>query len=465
MKITFYGAAREVTGSMFLIQIASGHLLLECGLYQGRREEAEAKNLRFPIDPQKVDAAILTHAHLDHSGRLPVMVKGGYRRKIYLTEATKDLLTIMLRDSAHIQEADIKFINKRHKEKGLPPKEPLYDTEDVERCLEYLCGIKYGEVFQPLPGVEAVFWDAGHILGSALVELTVSENGRKTKTVFTGDLGRKNMPILRDPYQPRQADLLIMESTYGGRFHGDLTGTARELQEQVAQTYARGGKVIIPSFSVGRTQEIVYELHKMFNSGTLPPMPIYVDSPLSAQATDVFKRHMDCWDDEAREMYLQEKDRDIFGFGRLTYVGSVEESKKLNDLDRPVIIISASGMCEGGRVLHHLAHTVEDPKNTILIVGFQAQGTLGRKLVEKWERVKILGEEYKLRAQVKTLNGFSAHADQGELLEFVAGFASAPSAIYLVHGEEDQARALAGKLEERGCRVEVPTQGQEVAVG
>lgn len=464
MKITFLGAAGEVTGSMFLIQTASGNLLIECGLYQGRRKESEAKNRQWPIDPRQIDAVILSHAHLDHSGRLPVMVRGGYRKKIYMTEATKDLLPIMLRDAAHIQEADLKYINKKHREKGLPIKEPLFSARDVEQCLESFQGVAYGESFHPLSGVEAVFRDAGHILGSAMVELTLNEDGRKVKIVFSGDLGRKNMPILRDPYQPRQADVLIMESTYGSRLHGDLTGTARELQEQVAQTYARGGKVIIPSFSVGRTQEIVYELHKMFNSGTLPPLPIYVDSPLSAQATDVFKKHMDCWDDEAKEMYLRERDRDIFGFGRLAYIGSAEESKKLNDLDRPVIIISASGMCEGGRVLHHLAHTVEDPRNTILIVGFQAQGTLGRKLVEKWERIRILGEEYSLRAQVKTLNGFSAHADQEELLGFVAGFAAAPAAIYLVHGEPDQAQGLAEKLKDRGYTVKVPARGQEATI-
>ncbi len=462
MKLTFYGAAREVTGSMFLLEAGGKRLLVDCGLYQGRREEAEAKNRQMPFDPASLDAAILTHAHLDHSGRLPLLVKQGFKGRVHMTRATLDLLGIMLRDSAHIQEADIKFINKKHRERGLPPKEPLYTMDDVEACLGCCVGLDYDKIFEPLSGVKAVLRDAGHILGSAMMEAEVSENGTRKRLLFSGDLGRQGMPIIRDPYQPEEAEVMLLESTYGDRLHGDLSETAVKLGELVRQAYQRRGKVIIPSFSVGRTQEIVYELHKMFEQGTLPPLPIFVDSPLSTETTRVFRDHPECFDEETNRLFGQEED--VFGFRRLTYIEKSEDSKKLNDHQGPFIVISASGMCEGGRVLHHLAHAIEDPDNLILIVGFQAQGTLGRKLVEKQERVRILGDEYRVRAQVKTLNGFSAHADRDGLLGFVGGFKRGPERIFLVHGEKDQSLALAEHLKQDGRLVEVPQTGQSLEI-
>jgi metallo-beta-lactamase family protein len=462
MRITFHGAARNVTGSMFLLEAGGKRLLVDCGLHQGRREESEARNREMPFDPASLDAAVLTHAHLDHSGRLPVLAKKGFRGKVYMTPATRDLLGIMLRDSAHIQESDIKFVNKRHRQKGLPPKEPLYDKDDVEACLGLFAEVDYGKPFGPLPGVTAVFRDAGHILGSAMVEMDASDNGAKKRLLFSGDLGRQGMPIIRDPHQPAEADVLIMESTYGDRLHGALEETSGKLEALVRQTYQRRGKVIIPAFSVGRTQEIVYELHILFKDGRLPPLPIYVDSPLSANATEIFRNHPECFDRETFEQFGREDDP--FGFRRLTYVGGPDESKKLNDRDGPCVIISASGMCEGGRVLHHLAHSIGDPKNLVLIVGFQAQGTLGRRLVEKAERVRILGDEYQVRAQVKTLNGFSAHADRDGLLGFVRGIQKGPERIFLVHGEEPQSLALAGQLKKEGRAVEVPVEGQTAEI-
>lgn len=462
MKITFHGATRNVTGSMFLLEVGGKRLLVDCGLYQGKREESESKNRQMPLDPASLDAVVLTHAHLDHSGRLPVLAKQGFRGKVYMTPATRDLLEIMLKDSAHIQEADIKFVNKKHREKGLPPKEPLYDQRDVEDCLGMFAGVDYGREFEPIPGVRAVFRDAGHILGSAMVEAEASENGSKRRILFSGDLGRKGMPIIRDPHQPEEADILLMESTYGDRLHGDLSETAVRLGELVRQAYHRRGKVIIPSFSVGRTQEIVYELHKMFEKGSLPPLPIFVDSPLSTQATRVFRDHPECFDEETNRLFGREDD--VFGFRRLTYIEKSEDSKMLNERQGPFIVISASGMCEGGRVLHHLTHAVGDPNNLVLIVGFQAQGTLGRKLVEKAERMRIFGDEYQVRAQVKTLNGFSAHADRDGLLGFVRGMKRGPERIFLVHGEEAQSLALAELLRQDGKNVEVPEAGQMVEI-
>lgn len=462
MRITFHGAAREVTGSMFLLEAGGKRLLVDCGLHQGRREEAEARNREMPFDPASLDAAVLTHAHLDHSGRLPVLAKKGFKGKVYMTPATRDLLEIMLRDSAHIQESDIKFVNKRHRERGLPPKEPLYDQDDVEACLGGFAGVDYGKPFEPIPGIRAVFRDAGHILGSAMVEMDASHNGTKKRLLFSGDMGRKGMPIIRDPHQAAEADVLLMESTYGDRLHGALEETAGKLEALVRQAYKGRGKVVIPAFSVGRTQEIVYELHLLFKDGRLPPVPLFVDSPLSANATEVFRNHPECFDRETNELFGREDD--VFGFRRLTYVGNSSDSKKLNEREGPFIVISASGMCEGGRVLHHLAHSIGDPKNLVLIVGFQAQGTLGRRLVEKAERVRILGDEYRVRAQVKTLNGFSAHADRDGLLGFVRGMERGPERIFLVHGEEQQCLALAESLKSEGRAVEVPVAGQTAEI-
>lgn len=458
MKITFYGAARTVTGSMYVIELGGKRLLLECGIHQGRREESERQNQKLPFDPGKVDAMILSHAHLDHSGNIPTLVKQGYANDIYMTPATRDLLGLMLRDSAHIQESDTAFVNKKRKKHGQPPKLPLYTMADAEKALDSFVSYSYERPFSPIPGVKAVFHDAGHILGSAMVDLELTENGRTKKFFFTGDLGRNELPIIRDPYQPHGADYLMMESTYGDRLHNPIEQSIQKLQDLVRQVCQRKGKVIIPAFSVGRTQEIVYELHKMFEAGTLPKVPIYVDSPLSINVTGIFKLHPECYDAETREMISNREEP--FGFGRLTYVMASGDSKKLNTMKEPAIIISASGMCEAGRILHHLRNSVGDPKNAVLIVGFQAEGTLGKKLVDKWPSVRIFGEEHQVKAQVEVLNGFSAHADKNELLGFVQQAQEGFGQIILIHGEEKQSLSFAQELKGLNYKVEVPVSGQ-----
>lgn len=462
MKITFWGAAKTVTGSQYVVDVGGRKLLLECGIRQGPREESEAVNRNLPFDPAAIDAMVLSHAHLDHSGNIPSLVKNGFRGDICMTAATRDLAALILRDSARIQESDVAFVNKRRGRNGKPAKEPLYTSEDAERALGHFVGYPYERAFSPLPGVSCTLHDAGHILGSAMVDLRLAEGGRSVRFWFTGDLGRKGLPILKDPVQGVAADYLMTESTYGDRVHGDIGDTSARLERIIKRVVARNGKVIIPAFSVGRTQEIVYELHQMFDAGKLPPVPIFVDSPLSINVTAVFRMHEECWDDEFRRRAARDADGDPLGFGRLTYVGSAEESKKLNGFKKPCVIVSASGMCEGGRVLHHLRNSVGDPRNLVLIVGFQAMGTLGRRLVERQSPVRIFGEPHEVRAEVEVLDGFSAHADRDELLAYMKGFSGGIGKVVLVHGEESQTAALAESAKSLGQSVVVPALGEEL---
>ncbi|MEW6686891.1 MAG: MBL fold metallo-hydrolase [Candidatus Edwardsbacteria bacterium] len=459
MKIQFLGGARTVTGSMHLLETNGKRILLECGIFQGPREESENRNRNLPFEAKKIDCLILSHAHLDHSGNIPTLVKQGFKKNIYMTSATKDLLAVMLPDSAHIQKKDTEFVNKKRAEKGLPSKTPLYTLKEVGDCLCYFVGMNYEKPFYITDEIKVTFHDAGHILGSALISLEIKENGKKKQIIFSGDLGRKNLPILRDPYQIQKADILILESTYGNRLHGPIEKTVEELEEVVRRTYLRGGKIIIPAFSVGRTQEIVYELHKLFETNRLPPLPIFVDSPLSVNVTEIFKSHPECYDEETKEMVFNTGDP--FGFNRLTYITEVEDSKRLNALEESCIIISASGMCEAGRILHHLRHSIENSRNTILIVGFQAQGTLGKQLVDKAKKVRIFGEEFTVEAEVKVMNGFSAHADRNELLEYLIPVKDNFGPVFLVHGDEDQSLALAEEIKDLGVKeVVVPEVGQ-----
>jgi len=442
VKISFLGAVRTVTGSKHLLQVNSRKVLLDCGLFQGRRKEAEERNRHLPFDAEDIDAMILSHAHIDHSGNIPSLVKSGFEPNIFATFATRDLCNVMLLDSAHIQEKDAEYVNKKHKRKGLPPVEPLYTKEDVFDAMEHFVGHSYNRWFFVTNGVKAQYVEAGHILGSAQTILDLEEGGLRRRVVFTGDLGRRHLPILRDPAYIKEADYLIIESTYGGRLHDPIEQAHDKLADVINRTANRGGKIIVPAFSVGRTQELVYSLHQLRKENRIPPLPVYVDSPLSTNVTEVFRLHADLFDRETYELFLKE-DEDPFGFRMLHYIRDVEESKKLNDCKEPCIIISASGMCEAGRILHHLKNNIENPRNTILIVGFMAKNTLGRKLVEKWEKVKIFGEEYTRRAEVVVLNTFSAHADRNDLLDYVNHYnRKRMKAIFCVHGDEDQTYAL-----------------------
>ncbi|MCK4412872.1 MAG: MBL fold metallo-hydrolase [Candidatus Eisenbacteria sp.] len=460
MRITFWGAARTVTGSRHLLEVQGREILLDCGLVQGRREEAEARNRHLPFEATDVAAVVLSHAHIDHSGNLPSLVKSGFEGPIHATRATAGLLDPMLHDSAHIQERDVEFVNKRRARKKQPQKQPLYTQADVERTLPLLMSQRYGTPFAVSAGVTACFRDAGHILGSAITVLDLEEGGRRLRLAFTGDLGRDHLPIIRDPETVADVDVLMIESTYGNRRHAvvaEVTGTVERL---LNRAHERRGKVIIPAFAVGRTQEIVTVLKELFESGRVPAMPVYVDSPLAVNVTEVFREHEECFDEETLAL-LHDEQTDPFGFRRIHYVRDVEESKGLNAQEGPMIIISASGMCEAGRILHHLRNNIEDPRNQVLIIGFQAEHTLGRKLVEGWDEVPIFGERFNLRAEVTTIDAFSAHADQQELLTWVDGLSKRPRKVFVVHGEEEQSLAFAASLEEQGLpEVIVPELGQ-----
>ncbi len=462
--LEFVGAARTVTGSMHLVHGERATVLLDCGLFQGRREEAFEKNRHLPIDPAKVDCVVLSHAHIDHSGALPLLVKNGYQGPIFTTPATRDLCAAMLADAAMIQAADARHVNKlaaAHVD-DVHEVEPLYDEADVNRTLDQMISLPYHHRLRIADGFVLTFLDAGHVLGSAISVIEIEERAGRRRLVFTGDLGRKRMPILRDPEIPERPDLLVTESTYGDREHAPIEEMDDELADVVRKTTARGGKVVIPSFALERAQEIVLSLKRLASQKRLPKVPVYVDSPLTVKITDIFKLHPECYDDETRALLRKESP---FDFGQLEYVSDKEESKQIDARDEPAVIISASGMCESGRVLHHLKATIEDDRNTVCIVGFQAPHTLGRRLVERRRRVKIFGVERDRRADVVVMNGFSAHADRRELLEFAeATRARGPiGRIALVHGEPKAQEALATALGERGFGpVDVPERGDRI---
>jgi len=461
MDIQFLGGARSVTGSMHLLTVNGEKILLDCGLFQGRRQESFERNRNLPFDPTSITAMVLSHAHIDHSGNIPQLTKQGFTGNIYCTHATQDLTRVMLRDSAHIQEKDAEFVNKRHRKKGLPLVYPLYTMRDAEKCMNHFIGIGYNRPFSISPNIRLTLLDAGHILGSAIVVLDVGENGRSLRITFTGDLGRKNLPVIRDPVQLDETDIYITESTYGNRVHEPVEDMKNRLRQVVSDTVDRGGKIIVPAFSLGKTQELVYFLHELFNEGSLPEIPIFVDSPLSVNVTEVFRLHPECFDEETRSLFLSNH-QDPFGFHRLRYIRHVEESKELNTLSEPCIIVSASGMCESGRILHHLANHIPDSKNTLLIVGFMAENTLGKRLVERKPEVKIFGDEIPLKAQVVIMNGFSAHADKNELLAYFEGLKTRRLRhVFIVHGELEQSEALAAGIREKGFdQVNVPERGE-----
>ncbi len=465
MQIDFLGAAQSVTGSMHLVRTSRATVLLDCGLFQGRRKESLERNKNLPLDPEKIDAVVLSHAHIDHSGALPMLVKRGYAGPIFTTPATHDLCAAMLADSARIQASDARYINKmiEREHSDMEPVEPLYDEEDVVDTLGQMETLGYHRRHQVAPGVTLTYLDAGHVLGSAIVMLDIDDDGQEQRLVFTGDLGRRRIPILRDPEIPDGAHVLISESTYGDRLHDPIEQMDDELAKALARVWKRRGKVVIPSFALERAQEIVYALKRLKKAGRMPPMPVYVDSPLTVKITEVFKMHPECYDKAARAL-LASADSP-FEFDGLEYVTDKEDSKAIDAADEPSIIISASGMCEAGRVLHHLKATVEDGKNAVVIVGFQAQHTLGRRLVERRPRVRIFGVERDLRAEVFVLNGFSAHADQEDLVDFAESVRDRGKlrAIALVHGELPAQETLRGLLEERHFpTVHIPARGESI---
>lgn len=456
MRLNFHGAAHTVTGSQHLVELNGARLLLDCGLYQGKRAETYARNLNFPFDPRTIDALVLSHSHIDHCGNIPNLVKQGFRGPIYVTPSAGELTEVMLRDAAHIQEADAEFVNKKRRARGEEPIEPLYTKEDAERVDDQLHFVPYGQQFEPVPGAVVKFVEAGHILGSAGVSLMLTEKGRKVRFWFSGDIGRRKLPILRDPVLPDEVDYLLMESTYGDKPHRDPQLAYEEFRAVVKRTAERGGKVIIPAFAVGRTQELVYWLNQMFHNGDLKPLPVFVDSPLAVNASDIFRRHPETYDEETRR-FVQDRKHEALEFKSLTYVRSVDESKALNERKDPMIIISASGMAESGRILHHLRNNIENPKTTVCIVSWQAPDTLGRRLADREPQVKIFGEPYNVRAEVATIGGLSGHAGQDLLTEYATTANGKLRKVFLVHGEEKPALTLQSRLKERGVKqVEYP---------
>ncbi len=460
MKIQFCGAAQEVTGSQYLISVNGRKVLVDCGMFQGRREEARGKNEKFLFDPRTIDAVLITHAHMDHSGSIPHLVKEGFKGSVYTTEATTELCKIMLKDSAYLQERDAVFVNKIRAKHHEPPIKPLYTIADAEASIEHFRPVEYDTRIDIVPGVTARFRNAGHILGSSGISLELEEKGRKVHLGVAVDVGRTNVPLEVDPNRLRDLDVLVMESTYGNRLHTAFGDSDDELAEIITATAKGGGKVIIPSFAVGRTQLLVYLLHSLFNQNRIPEIPIFVDSPMASRATEVYRRHLEDLDRAAQRTFIKDNE-DPFGFRRLKYTEDVKDSKALNGLSYPHVIIASSGMCEGGRILHHLRNNVGDRKNVVLFVGYAARHTLARKLVEGAKRVRIFGEEHEVRCRIKVMDGFSAHADRRDLLDYAK--MTPPSKlkkIFLVHGEEDQAIPLRDGLRSNGYEsVEYPAVG------
>ncbi len=443
MKIAFYGAVREVTGSQHLLTVSGRKILLDCGMFQGKREESIEKNRKTPYYPSAIDDIIVSHAHIDHVGNIPTLVKKGFAGRILCTHATKDLIRPMLEDSASIQETDIKYM-KRHGIKLVGSSDPLYTQEDVDETIKLLYGIHYYERTKVCEEVSAIFFDAGHILGSAITYLEIAEKGERKTLVFSGDLGRDGLPIIRNPDKIESADYLIIESTYGAREHESVEHMAPQLSEAINESIREGGKILIPSFALERTQEIVYHLNNLINAGEIPDIPMFVDSPLAHTLTEVFREHTECYDENIKKEFLKNFENP-FGLGKVKYTRSVDESKSLNQIHGPAIIIAGSGMCENGRIRHHLINNLENPKTCVLIVGFQAEDTLGRKLVEGAKSVKIFNMDIQVRAKIKILSAFSAHGDMHDLDNFALGIKGLKK-IFLVHGEPDQQDAMAERL-------------------
>ena len=458
MTITFHGAARTVTGSKHLINMQDGRqILLDCGFFQGRGADTDSMNRHFGFDPSKIDFLILSHAHIDHSGNIPNLVKQGFNGKIISTAATRDLCAIMLADSAHIQEYDVKYLNKRRERENKVALKPIYTIKDVAEAMNLFHTIPFNKINKIDEGIQLEFTHSGHILGAAGVNLTLTENHKSTRLFFSGDIGRSNDKILKVPEPFHQADYIICESTYGNRLHDDPEKTEKKLLEIVTETcVSNKGKLIIPAFSLGRTQEIVYALNNLYNKNKLPKIKVFVDSPLAISATGIMQAHTECFNEKMRQTMID--DPNPFGFENLFYVRKAEDSIRLNDSKEPMIIISASGMAEAGRVKHHIRNNIENPKNTILIVGYCTQDSLGGRLVNKAEEVSIFGKKYPVKAKVRVLNSYSAHADYEEMLQYLS--CQDPARVrktFLVHGDYDVQQNWREKLREKGFKnIEIP---------
>lgn len=460
MKLHILGAAQTVTGSMFLLEHNQHKLLVDCGTFQGKREETYQVNLNFPFKPAELDAMVLSHAHIDHSGNIPNLTRQGFTGPIYATDATRDLADIMLRDAGHIQEADIKYVNKKRRKQGLPDIDPLYTQLDAIACMPQFKSLWYEQTFEPIPDVKVHLVDAGHILGSSAVVVDYVEDGQPHRLWFSGDIGRRDAPLLRDPVLPEAAETLVMECTYGDKIHENLEDSYDELIETVNRTVRRGGKVIVPAFAVGRTQNLCYILSEALENGDIPDIPVVIDSPLAVNASDLYRKHTECFDEETWQ-YMHEHRMKGLDFDNMIFTRSVDESKSLNEYKQPMIIISASGMAESGRILHHLKNNIEDGRNTILIISWQSPNTLGRRLADQERKVRIFGEEYYRKAEVVTIGGLSAHAGQNLLVEYALASKNTLRNLILVHGEEKGAQALRKRFEEHPdlVRAEFPLKG------
>ena len=464
MKITFYGAAQTVTGSMHLVEANGRKVLLDCGLYQGHRKEAFEINRNIPFDASEIDAVILSHAHIDHSGNLPQLVRHGFRGRVYARQSTVDLVDVLLRDSCFLQKRDLEYVNKKRRAQGKNLFEPLYEEPDIDALMQLMRPVHLHVPTEIAKGVTLTFFNAGHILGSALTQLDFNERGAKRRLLFSGDLGQPNQPILKHYEYPTGADILLIESTYADRCHPSAEDVEGRLKGYIDDIIQQRSKLVIPAFSVGRTQQILYFLNRLLAAKRIPQIPVYIDSPLSRKATCIYEKHTGCYNEEASRLIAQGVNPLMFP--GLKFVETPQESMALNDLSGPMVIIAASGMCEGGRVTHHLKQCVSDPRNIVLIVGFQAEHTLGRKLVEYRDPIKILGEELPLRARVQTINALSAHADKKGLMDWFDGVKSNLRQVFAVHGEPDHVAAMVELVKEHGVfNVVAPEPGQSFVVG
>jgi metallo-beta-lactamase family protein len=465
IKLRFFGAAENVTGSCYLVEANDSRILVDCGLYQ-ERDLTQRNWDPFPIPPNTITAVVLTHAHLDHSGRIPKLVKEGFKGPVYSTPATADIAKIVMLDAAHIQEEDIKYKLKRHKREGRTspfPYEPLYTTEDAQAASELFRPSPYEKEVPVADGITVSFFESGHIFGSSCVKLKVTQNGESRTILFSGDVGRWDLPIIRDPAEIGAADYVLIESTYGDRDHKPVKSIPDELARVINDTVERGGNIVIPSFAIERTQELLFHLSNLLNDGRIPLIPAYVDSPMAVRVTEVFKRHPELFDDETNEMIRN--GQHPCDFAGLQMSRTADESKAINELKKSAIIIAGSGMCTGGRIKHHLKNNITDPKNTILFVGYQAVGTLGRIILDGKEEIRIHGQPWPVRAKIERIEGFSAHADRNELIRWIDSVTGSPKKIFVVHGEINAAHAFADKLAaEKPWPVEVPAYNDEVVL-